>query len=86
MALNPVSTKSGEAWKLSRLALPRGETLPETPYQMVHDDAMLDANARLDLAMRSIHRKRLNARLGNAANLVGWIAALRCWPRSSSLR
>ncbi|WP_240977751.1 glutamate decarboxylase [Planctomonas sp. JC2975] len=30
--------------------LPDGESLPETAYQVVHDEAMLDGNARLNLA------------------------------------
>ena len=30
--------------------LPPGESLPETAYQVVHDEAMLDGNSRLNLA------------------------------------
>jgi glutamate decarboxylase len=50
VALNPVFVRPGEATELSRFALPAGESLPETAYQIVHDEAMLDGNARLNLA------------------------------------
>ncbi|WP_027344842.1 glutamate decarboxylase [Hamadaea tsunoensis] len=48
--LNPVFTRPGEATELPRYQLPDGESLPETAYQIVHDEAMLDGNARLNLA------------------------------------
>ena len=48
--LNPVFARPGEATQLPRFALPPGESLPETAYQIVHDEAMLDGNARLNLA------------------------------------
>ena len=48
--LNPVFVRPGEATELSRYAIPEGESLPETAYQIVHDEAMLDGNARLNLA------------------------------------
>ncbi|GAA4467384.1 glutamate decarboxylase [Phytohabitans houttuyneae] len=50
VALNPVFVRPGEATELSRFAIPEGESLPETAYQIVHDEAMLDGNARLNLA------------------------------------
>lgn len=48
--LNPVFARPGEATELPRFRLPDGESLPETAYQIVHDEAMLDGNARLNLA------------------------------------
>jgi glutamate decarboxylase len=48
--LNPVFARPGEATELSRFSLPENESLPETAYQIVHDEAMLDGNARLNLA------------------------------------
>ncbi len=48
--LNPVFLRPGEATSLPKHRMPRGESLPETAYQIVHDEAMLDGNARLNLA------------------------------------
>ena len=48
--LNPVFARPGETTRLPRFDLPAGESLPETAYQIVHDEAMLDGNARLNLA------------------------------------
>ncbi|HIW61006.1 MAG TPA: glutamate decarboxylase [Candidatus Stackebrandtia excrementipullorum] len=48
--LNPVFVRPGEMTEVSRNAIPEHESLPETAYQVVHDDAMLDGNARLNLA------------------------------------
>ena len=48
--LNPVFARPGETTRLPRFALPQGASLPETAYQIVHDEAMLDGNARLNLA------------------------------------
>src|SRR5215471_19855709 len=48
--LNPMFVRPGEATERSRFSLPPGESLPETAYQIVHDEAMLDGNARLNLA------------------------------------
>ena len=50
VALNPMFTRPGEATELSRYSIPATESLPETAYQIVHDEAMLDGNARLNLA------------------------------------
>ncbi|MBD7950707.1 MULTISPECIES: glutamate decarboxylase [Oerskovia] len=50
VALNPLFARPGEATELPRNVLPAGESLPETAYQIVHDEAMLDGNARLNLA------------------------------------
>ena len=48
--LNPLFSRPGEATQLPRFVLPAHESLPETAYQIVHDEAMLDGNARLNLA------------------------------------
>jgi glutamate decarboxylase len=48
--LNPVFVRPGETTHMPRFQLPQGESLPETAYQIVHDEAMLDGNARLNLA------------------------------------
>ncbi|WP_026919553.1 glutamate decarboxylase [Gordonia shandongensis] len=50
MVLRPVFNRSGEATELPRYELPESMMLPETAYQIVHDEAMLDGNARLNLA------------------------------------
>ncbi|HEY8295904.1 MAG TPA: pyridoxal-dependent decarboxylase, partial [Micrococcaceae bacterium] len=50
IGLNPLFSRPGEASEFPRFVLPAGESLPETAYQVVHDEAMLDGNARLNLA------------------------------------
>ncbi len=39
-----------EPGRLSRHTLPPGEMPPEVAYQIIHDELMLDGNARLNLA------------------------------------
>ncbi|MFF4741389.1 glutamate decarboxylase [Streptomyces sp. NPDC001262] len=46
--INPVFTR--EPVHVPRHALPRGEMGPDTAYQIVRDELMLDGNARLNLA------------------------------------
>ncbi|GAA2992527.1 glutamate decarboxylase [Microbacterium terrae] len=48
--LNPIFARPGEATDFPLNELPRGESAPETAYQVVHDEAMLDGNSRLNLA------------------------------------
>lgn len=48
--LNPLFARAGEATDFPLNTLPSGESLPETAYQIVHDEAMLDGNSRLNLA------------------------------------
>ncbi|AYD88964.1 glutamate decarboxylase [Actinomyces lilanjuaniae] len=48
--LNPLFARPGEAHDLPKFRLPASEALPETAYQVVHDEAMLDGNARMNLA------------------------------------
>ncbi|GAB3152296.1 glutamate decarboxylase [Microbacterium neimengense] len=42
--------RPGEAAEFDRYRLPAGPSLPETAYQIVHDEAILDGNSRLNLA------------------------------------
>jgi len=48
--LNPIFARPGEATDFPLNVLPPGESLPETAFQVVHDEAMLDGNSRLNLA------------------------------------
>ncbi|WP_262848182.1 glutamate decarboxylase [Mumia quercus] len=48
--VNPLFARPGEETTYSRTRLQNGEMLPETAYQLVHDEVMLDGNARLNLA------------------------------------
>lgn len=48
--LNPVFARPGEATEYSRTKIPAESSLPETAYQIVHDEAMLDGNPRQNLA------------------------------------
>ncbi|MFM9377023.1 glutamate decarboxylase [Gordonia sp. VNK21] len=48
--LSPVFNREGEATTLPRYEMAEEMLYPETAYQIVHDEAMLDGNARLNLA------------------------------------
>jgi glutamate decarboxylase len=48
--LNPLFSRPGEATEHPLFVLSDDSMLPETAYQVVHDEAMLDGNARLNLA------------------------------------
>ncbi|MFZ2512227.1 MAG: glutamate decarboxylase [Gordonia sp. (in: high G+C Gram-positive bacteria)] len=48
--VGPIFTESGEATSLPRNELADGMLSPSVAYQLVHDEAMLDGNARLNLA------------------------------------
>lgn len=48
--VNPVFVRPGEATVFDKFKLPEDQSLPETAYQIVHDEAMLDGNSRLNLA------------------------------------
>ncbi|MDQ1204585.1 glutamate decarboxylase [Microbacterium sp. SORGH_AS_0862] len=50
LSINPVFVRPGEATEFDRYRLPAGPSLPETAYQIVHDEAILDGNSRLNLA------------------------------------
>ena len=48
LSLPPVSMLEGE--RVPRHTLPAGELSPDVAYQIIHDELMLDGNARLNLA------------------------------------
>ena len=48
--VNPLFARPGEETTYSRTVLQDDPMLPETAYQLVHDEVMLDGNARLNLA------------------------------------
>ncbi|MDR2380715.1 MAG: glutamate decarboxylase [Bifidobacteriaceae bacterium] len=48
--VNPVFARPGEPVAAPRNQMPDAGLLPETAYQLVHDESMLDGNARLNLA------------------------------------
>jgi glutamate decarboxylase len=48
--LSPLFTRPGESTEVPRSTLPEHELAPETAYQLVHDETLLDGNARLNLA------------------------------------
>src|SRR5205814_10003215 len=48
LAINPIFSR--EPLQVPRYQLPDAEMNPETAYQIVHDELMLDGNARLNLA------------------------------------
>ena len=48
--LNPVFVRPGEGTAMPKIRLPEEESLPARAFQSVHDEAMLDGNARLNLA------------------------------------
>lgn len=50
LSLNPVFVRPGEATEFDKFVMPDGPSLPETAYQIVHDEAILDGNSRLNLA------------------------------------
>ena len=50
VSVNPVFTRAGEREAVPKYRLPEAPMLPETAYQIVHDEVMLDGNARFNLA------------------------------------
>ena len=50
LLVSGVFTRTGEDVTFPRYELPQNSSLPGTAYQVVHDEAMLDGNARLNLA------------------------------------
>src|SRR3954454_17614110 len=48
--IRPQFARVGESTEVPRFDLPDGEMSPETAYQIIHDELMLDGNARLNLA------------------------------------
>jgi glutamate decarboxylase len=50
LTVNPLFARPGEDTVALKHSLGAGQMLPETAYQIVHDEIMLDGNARLNLA------------------------------------
>ncbi|MDX3056228.1 glutamate decarboxylase [Streptomyces sp. NE06-03E] len=50
VAVNPLFARPGEARVVDRYRMPAESMLPETAYQIVHDEIMLDGNSRLNQA------------------------------------
>ena len=50
LSINPLFARRAEDLSVPRFALPANGMLPETAYQIVRDEAMLDGNARQNLA------------------------------------
>ena len=50
LTVNPIFARPGEETVAPKFSLRDGQMLPETAYQIVHDETMLDGNARLNLA------------------------------------
>ena len=50
LPVNPLFARRGESLTVPRFALPADSMQPETAYQIIHDEAMLDGNARQNLA------------------------------------
>ncbi|MEA2144073.1 MAG: glutamate decarboxylase, partial [Solirubrobacteraceae bacterium] len=50
LAVRPQLTQGGALHEVPRLDLPQQEMPADTAYQIVHDELMLDGNARLNLA------------------------------------
>lgn len=48
--VNPVFARMGEAMDAPKNRFPDDEMLPDTAYQIVHDEVMMDGNARFNLA------------------------------------
>jgi glutamate decarboxylase len=48
--VNPLFARGVEVGSVPRFELPAGEMLPGTAYQIIHDELMLDGNARTNLA------------------------------------
>ena len=50
LSVNPVFVRPGESTSLPKFKLPPSMSEPSTAYQIVHDEAILDGNSRLNLA------------------------------------
>ncbi len=50
LAVNPMHSRGVHLGSVPRTEMPADEMLPTTAYQIVHDELMLDGNARLNLA------------------------------------
>ena len=50
LSINPLFARRAEDLSIPRFVLPADSMLPDTAYQIVHDEAILDGNARQNLA------------------------------------
>jgi glutamate decarboxylase len=50
LSVNPLYVREGESTALPKHRMPDGPMMPDTAYEIVHDELMLDGNARLNLA------------------------------------
>ncbi len=50
LAINPLHSRGDDLSEVPRDQLPADEMSPESAYQIIHDELMLDGNARLNLA------------------------------------
>ena len=50
VSIHPLFCRPGETRAVPRLDVPEQEMAPDTAFQVVHDELMLDGNARLNLA------------------------------------
>ena len=50
ISIQPQFSRAGETGRIPRLDIPDSEMDPDTAFQVVHDELMLDGNARLNLA------------------------------------
>jgi len=50
LIINPIYTQLAESHSIPRLRMPKSGMHPDVAYQLVHDELMLDGNARLNLA------------------------------------
>ena len=50
VSIHPLFCRPGETRDVPRLDIPEQEMAPDTAFQVVHDELMLDGNARLNLA------------------------------------
>jgi glutamate decarboxylase len=50
LTINPIYTHLAENHSIPRLRMPKSGMHPDVAYQLVHDELMLDGNARLNLA------------------------------------
>src|SRR5881397_3364263 len=49
ISVNPMFARGGET-AIPRWRIPDGEMLPDSAYQIIHDEILLDGNARQNLA------------------------------------
>jgi len=50
LAVNPLYAREGESTEVPKHRMPDGPMMPEMAYEIIHDELMLDGNARLNLA------------------------------------